>query len=156
MRFTKSLVLIILLAGTEVLTLSRSPSAGSVEAAFRRSSYTTLAAPTKVPPSSRTQTIRLMVGALSGISVGYIQGTPVTSVQILEFTPVWTPQPSETRLQLCGALEQELVPLMYRNISVTYNSSSPSKSSGCHRLVKIQRWRDDSRWQAITPERVGI
>jgi hypothetical protein len=100
--------------------------------------------------SSKMGTTRLVVGALAGLSTGSSPRTPVTFLSILEFSPAWSPQePEPTEVRLCGDFGRELAILVHANVSVVYEAATNSKSIGCHSLVSIKVWQDDSRWQTI-------
>lgn len=95
-------------------------------------------------------TTRTVIGALSDISSDYAHGRPVTLLQVLEFTPNWTPlEPKLLRVPVCGDYSEDLTFLVHTNIRVVYRLASPSKSTGCLILLNIQPWRDDNRWQTI-------
>jgi len=102
-------------------------------------------------------TNRLLVGAVADISVSYVRGIPVTSMNVLEFTPIWTSEETPTpQVRLCGALHRSLAPFLHKNVRLTYASESPSRSTGCLRLISIEPWHDNSKWQTIAPLKPGI
>ncbi|MGA7561182.1 MAG: hypothetical protein WBV60_10190 [Terriglobales bacterium] len=113
-------------------------------------SFSKPTAPTHVDRAHHAPAARRVVGALADVSVDQVEGRPVTSLHVLEFTSNWTAQ--ETALlevRLCDDHSRDLAAFVHADISIVYKLSSSSRSTGCQSFVSIQLWHDDTPWQTI-------
>jgi hypothetical protein len=100
---------------------------------------------------TQVNTQRVAVGSVADILSRSENNRPITIVHILEFkTDDFWRKPPLLTVRLCGDHSGTLEPAVHTNIILIYDIASPSRLTGCVRLISSEPWQDNSKWQTVT------
>ena len=92
------------------------------------------------------RTERVVIGSVADVSPRSENNRLITVVHMLEFrTDVPLKEPTLLQVRLCGDQSTRLEPAVHTDIMLVYELASPSKLTGCLRLISSEPWQDKSK-----------
>jgi hypothetical protein len=106
---------------------------------------------------TKLDTTRTVVGSLADVFIEYRHAQLISVAHILDFrTDDALKEPALLQIRLCGDQTSTLYPLVHTNLTLVYDASSPSRSTGCLRLLRAAPWQDGGPWPTIGLPRLPL